>query len=199
MSPRAPRLPRRPGRDRRREPTPGPVEGSVVRTAVAGDIATIVTLRAQLFDAIGALSEAVLDTEWQREAARWIQLHLSDPGTHIVVVEANGTVVSCGMGQVVDLMPTPTRFGPGGLITNVATFPRHRRLGFTHAAFEALLEWFAEETDVEVLSLHATEEVRPMYEEFGFEETSFPEMRLHLDRSEAADDAHVDGSVEGTD
>lgn len=183
MSPRAPRLPRRSGRDRGREPVPGPVEGSVIRPAASDDIATIVALRALMFEAMGTPEEEVLDTEWQRQSSRWIQLHLSDPSIHMVVAEANGTVVSCGMAQVVDLMPSPTRSGAGGLISNVATFPRHRRLGFTNATVEALLEWFTEETDVDVVSLNAVGNARPMYERFGFTEAAFPEMRLPLDRA----------------
>lgn len=194
MSPRAPRLPRRSGRDRGREPVPGPVEGSVVRPAASGDIATIVALRALMFEAMGTSSDEVLDVEWQRQASRWLQLNLSHPGTHVVVVEANGTVVSCGMAQVVDLMPSPARSGAGALISNVATFPRHRRLGFTHATFEALLDWLTDETDVEVVSLNATEDGRAMYEKFGFAETTFPEMRLELERP---DDIEDDDSPDG--
>ncbi|WP_435203174.1 GNAT family N-acetyltransferase [Janibacter sp. GS2] len=188
MSPRTPRLPRRHGRDRRGEPAVGPLEGSVIRPAASDDIATIIALRALMFEAMGTSSAEVLDAEWQRQAARWTQLHLSDPSTHIVVAEANGTVVSCGMGQIIDLMPSPTRSGVGGLISNVATFPRHRRLGFTHATFEALLEWFAEDTDVEVVTLHATEDGRSMYERFGFTDSTFPEMRLRLERSDDPQD-----------
>lgn len=160
----------------------------MIRPAGADDIATIIALRALMFESMGTPSEEVLDTEWQRQASRWTQLHLSDPGTHLVVAEANGTVVSCGMAQVVDVMPSPTRSGAGGLISNVATFPRHRRLGFTHATFEALLTWFVEDTDVEVVSLNATEDVRTMYEHFGFTEAAFPEMRLRLERPDDSED-----------
>lgn len=184
MSPRARRLPRRSGRDRRREPVPGPVDGSVIRPAAQGDIATIIALRALMFESRGASSEELLDIGWQQEASRWVQLHLSEPTTHIAVAEANGTVVSCAMGQVLDVMPSPTSSGPAGRISNVATFPRHRRLGFTRATVEAVLDWFVDETDVEVVGLGATEEGRPMYERFGFTEVAFPEMRLHLERPE---------------
>lgn len=194
MSPRAPRLPRRHGRDRGREPAPGPLEGSVIRPATHDDIATIIALRSLMFESMGTSSDDVLDVEWQRQASRWTQLRLSDPSIHIVVAEAHGTVVSCGMGQVIDLMPSPTRSGAGGLISNVATFPRHRELGFTHATFEALLDWFAEDTDVEVVSLNATDEVRTMYEHYGFEESTFPEMRLRIERpDDSSDDAPSDG------
>ncbi len=186
MAPRAPRLPRRPGRDRRPEPIPGPVEGSEIRSARSGDIAAIIALQALMFEAMGATAEEVSDATWQGEASRWIQLRLADEHTHIVVAEANGTVVSCAVGQVIDLMPSPTRLGEGGIITNVATFPRHRRLGFTQATFATLVDWFTEETEVEMLAVTAVDDVRPVYERFGFVESTFPEMRLRLERPEAA-------------
>ena len=186
---RTSRIPRRHGRDRRREPVPGPVEGSVIRPAVQDDIATIIALRSLMFEAMGVSSDEVLDTAWQQDASRWLQLHLSDPRLRIMVAEANGTVVSCAMGQIVDLLPSPFGSDDGGRISNVATFPRHRRLGFTRTIVEALLEWFTEETTVGVVSINATEEGRAMYEQFGFADVSFPEMRLRLERHEGTDDA----------
>lgn len=188
MAPRTRRLPRRSSRDRRREPVPGPVEGSVIRAAVPGDIATIVALRALMFEAMGSSSEEISDIAWQHDAARWLQLHLTDEHTHVLVAEANGTVVSCAIGQVVDLMPAPGRRGEGGHISNIATFPRHRQLGFTHAVVEELLTWFVEDTDVDVLTLNATEAGRGIYEHFEFTESTFPEMRLRIERSDVADE-----------
>ncbi|WP_346008418.1 GNAT family N-acetyltransferase [Janibacter terrae] len=188
MAPPRPRLPRRPARDRRRGSTPGPVEGSVIRPAVVGDIATIVALRALMFEAMGTSTEEVSDIRWQQDSSRWLQRRLADGSTHVVVTEANGTVVSCAIGQVLDLMPSPTRAGAGGLVTNIATFPRHRRLGFTHAVLGALLEWFEEETDVEVITLNATEAGRDIYENFGFEPSPFPEMRRRVERPAATED-----------
>ncbi|UUZ45611.1 GNAT family N-acetyltransferase [Janibacter limosus] len=188
MAPRPRRLPRRTPRDRGREPAPGPVEGSVIRPAVPGDIATIIALRALMFEAMGTSAEAISDIDWQQDASRWLQQHLTDERVHVVVAEANGTVVSCAIGQVLDLMPSPTRTGGGGLVTNIATFPRHRRLGFTHAVPEALLGWFEEETDVEVITLNATEAGRDIYDHFGFVASTFPEMRLRLERPAEPDE-----------
>ncbi|APH00829.1 hypothetical protein ASJ30_04185 [Janibacter indicus] len=158
------------------------MEGSVIRPATAGDIGTIVALRALMYEAMGASSEEVSDIGWQQDAARWLQLHLADDDVRVVVAEAHGTVVSCAMGQVVDLMPGPTRRGAGGHVSNIATFPRHRRLGFTHAVLGELIAWFEEETDVEVISLNATEVGRDIYDDYGFVEARFPEMRRVVQR-----------------
>lgn len=156
----------------------------MIRPATAGDIGTIVALRALMYEAMGASSEEVSDIGWQQDAARWLQLHLTDERTHVLVAEANGTVVSCAIGQVVDLMPAPGRGGEGGHLSNIATFPRHRQLGFTHAVVEELLTWFIEDTDVEVLTLNATEAGRGIYEHFEFTESTFPEMRLQIERTD---------------
>ena len=43
-------------------------------------------------------------------------------------------------------------------------------------------------TAVEVVSLNATDEVRTMYEHFGFEESTFPEMRLRIERPVDSDE-----------
>ena len=136
-----------------------------------------------MFEAMGVSSDEVLDTAWQTDAARWLQLHLASTTVHVVVAEANGTVVSCAMGQVIEQMPSPSTSSNSGRISNVATFPRHRRLGFTRATVEAVIEWFHDETDVDMISLNATEEGRSMYEQFGFADAAFPEMRLYLERS----------------
>lgn len=156
----------------------------MIRAATAGDIGTIVALRALMFEAMGHSTEEVSDVLWQQDAARWLQLHLSNERTHVLVAEVNGTVVSCAIGQVVDLMPSPGRTGDGGMISNIATFPRHRRLGFTHAVVSVMLDWFTQDSQVEVVSLNATREGQRIYEHFGFAVSQFPEMRLRLDREE---------------
>lgn len=157
----------------------------MIRRATAGDIGTIVALRALMFEAMGSSSEEVSDTAWQQDAARWLQLHIATEAVRVFVAEAHGAVVSCAMGEVLDPMPAPGRRGPTGRVSNIATFPRHRRLGFTHAVLGELLAWFEEETRVEVISLNATEVGRDIYDNFGFVETRFPEMRRVVDRSAA--------------
>lgn len=186
-------MPRRPLR-RDRRPTfvehDGPVEGSVLRPVTAADIGTIVELRALMFEAMGTPSEQLDDPAWRADAARWLQLRLDDPRVCVAVGVVGEAVVSCAMGQVVPLMPSPQRPGDtGGLLTNVATFPGHRRLGFSEACVEAVLGWFRDSTDVEVVTLNATAEGSTMYERLGFVEAQFPEMRARLERDEGGPEA----------
>ncbi|WP_370893519.1 GNAT family N-acetyltransferase [Janibacter sp. GXQ6167] len=165
------------------EGRPGPIEGSVIRPARAHDIATIIALRALLFEAMGTAPATISDNAWQQQAARWFQLHLSDERTCIMVAEAHHVVVSCAMGQVIDRCPSPTDdTGVGGLMSNIATFPGHRRMGFSEACVEAVMDWFSTATDVETISLLATPQGQGIYERFGFEEHSFPEMRAAVPR-----------------
>ncbi|MCB5990807.1 GNAT family N-acetyltransferase [Janibacter melonis] len=172
-------------RDRRPalEERPGPVEGSVVRAATAADIGSVIELRILMFEAMGTPDEDLYDPRWRADAARWLQLHLDDAGLAVVVADVGGAVVSCAMGQVVDLMPSPTRPGDvGGLLTNVATFPSHRRRGLSQACVEGVLDWFTQSTRVDVVTLNATAEGAPMYEALGFTPSQFPEMRARLTR-----------------
>ena len=168
---------------------PGPIEGSVIRPARADDIATIIALRALLFEAMGTAPATISDNAWQQQAARWFQLHLSDERTCIMVADAHNVVVSCAMGQVIDRCPSPTDdSGLGGLLSNIATFPGHRRMGFSEACVEAVMDWFATSTQVQTISLLATPQGQGISERFGFERHSFPEMRATITRPVPADD-----------
>ena len=60
--------------------------------------------------------------------------------------------------------------------------------GLVIAVLGALLEWFAEETDVELITLNATEAGRDIYHDFGFVASTFPEMRLRLERAVPEED-----------
>lgn len=161
----------------------------MVRPAVPADIGTVVELRALMFEAMGTPSERLHDPTWRSDAARWLQLRLDDPRVCVAVGVVGEAVVSCAMGQVLPLMPSPERPGDvGGLLTNVVTFPGHRRIGFSEACVEAVLGWFRESTDVEVVTLNATAEGAPTYERLGFTASEFPEMRVRLTRDEAPTD-----------
>lgn len=169
---------------------PGPVEGSVIRAATAADIGSVIELRILMFEAMRTPDEELYDPRWRADAARWLQLHLEDPRVAVAVAVVGESVVSCAMGQVLDLMPSPVRPGDvGGLLTNVATFPSHRRRGFSLACVDAVLEWFVECTDVEVVTLNATAEGAPMYERLGFSASQFPELRARLTREPSPPEA----------
>lgn len=162
----------------------------MLRAAGPADIGSVVELRILMFEAMGTPHEELYDPQWRADAARWLQLHLEDPGVAVVVAVVGESVVSCAIGQVVDLMPSPVRGGDvGGLVTNVATFPSHRRRGLSQACVELLLDWFVESTRVEVVTLNATPEGTAIYERLGFTPSQFPEMRARLTRAPSPPEA----------
>jgi len=65
-------------------------------------------------------------------------------------------------------------------VLNVYTEPTHRRGGVARAIMNAILEWCREQRVARV-TLHASREGRPLYEDLGFEPSN--EMRFVLDRS----------------
>lgn len=160
----------------------------VIRRARASDLAPVVALRALMFTAMGSSTEAVSANEWQLNARRWFQVKLRNPAVNVTVAEVNGTAVACAVGEVVDRAPSPGNpFGRVGVLGNVATFPEYRMGGLGQACVDAVMTWFREETDVTSVELFATPEGRRRYEGYGFTEHEFPQLRLAIDRSPAAD------------
>ncbi|WP_427385005.1 GNAT family N-acetyltransferase [Janibacter sp. G56] len=160
-------------------------QGPVIRRAVAHDIATLVNLRALMYEAMGTSSDLLAQREWQENAARWWQLRLAESDVNVTVAEVNGAVVASVMGQVIRRTPSPRNpTGTAGLISNVATFPGHRRIGLSEQCVEQVMAWFREETAAEVVELFATEAGRPIYERLGFTEHAYPQLRVSIDRGD---------------
>lgn len=85
----------------------------VIRRARASDLAPVVALRALMFTAMGASTEAVSANEWQLNARRWFQVKLRSPAVNVTVAEVNGTAVACAVGEVVDRAPSPATRSAG--------------------------------------------------------------------------------------
>lgn len=148
-----------------------------VRRAAPADVAALVDLRAEMFDAMGVEAS---DESWRRAAHEWFETRLDDPDFGIFVVEDGGAVVASAVGAIRDAAPSPS--SPSGrdvLINNVCTTSMHRGRGHGSAAFEAVLAW-ARGTGVRRAELMATEDGRGMYERAGFVEISSVAMRATL-------------------
>lgn len=148
--------------------------GYTLRRATAGDAKVIAAQRAAMFTDMGV--------EYAEEVARftpWVVRHLA-AGTYLGwLVEAQGQAVA-GTGLL--LLDWPPHFmDPQPLrayLLNVYTHPDHRgsRLAQT------LTETAVAETrtrGIRILSLHASEAGRPLYQQLGFTPTN--EMRLTLE------------------
>lgn len=161
----------------------GTASGVVVREASTDDATAMVMLRAVMFEAMGTPPDQLADDTWRRAARDWFVERTAAPGVRVVVAEIDGQVVAGAVGEVTALIPAPTTpNGRVGLISNVATLPRHRGRGLASAVTDDLLAWFAERTDVTRVDLFATQEGARIYRPRGFSQSAFPSMRLPLPR-----------------
>jgi len=150
-----------------------------VRTATPGDRKAFVRLRTVMFAAMGVPDVDQLG--WQREAGAWFEARCTAPEVEVVVVDVDGTVVACAMGEVVERAPSPSvPSGRSVIVSNVCTLPEHRGHGYASRALEELMSWVRAESGAGAASLFATAQGRGMYERLGFREHAYPEMRLRL-------------------
>lgn len=123
------------------------------------------------------------DDGWRHAARGWFMRAVDDRDVHVTVVEVDGRVVSVAQAIVEQRAPSPgTPSGRTALVSNVSTDPEHRGRGYGRLAFEEVMRWLREESDVQSASLHTTGMAAQMYEKAGFEVHSYPEMRLTLRR-----------------
>ena len=149
----------------------------VVRRGTPADVAALVDLRAEMFEAMGVDAS---DESWRRAACEWFEMRLDDPDFGIFVVEEGGAVMASAVGAIRDAAPSPScPAGRDVLINNVCTAPAYRGRGHGSAAFDAVLTW-ARRTGVQRAELMATEGGRSIYERAGFVEISSAAMRAML-------------------
>lgn len=149
-----------------------------VRRAAAGDIDSLVTLRAEMFRAMQV--PGVEGGAWRENAGRWFAERLARPDYGIFVVESDGEVVACAMGAIRDSAPSPGSVdGRDVLISNVCALPGMRGAGHGRRAFDAVMDW-ARATGVGRAELMATDDGRRIYQSAGFSVTHFPAMRATL-------------------
>lgn len=149
----------------------------MVRRATNSDVDALVSLRADMFAAMGVPQT---DPMWQTHAAHWFANRIDHPDYCFVVVEVDGVVVSCAAGAVRDAAPSPAvPQGRDILVSNVSTAPVHRGLGHGRVAFETVMDW-AHQCGVGRAELMATAPGRDMYEGAGFRETTSTAMRVQL-------------------
>ncbi|WP_210414802.1 GNAT family N-acetyltransferase [Microlunatus elymi] len=149
----------------------------VPRRAVGSDVAALVTLRAEMFKAMGVDDGC---EDWRANAHAWFRARIDDPAYGIFVVEHDGRVVACAVGALRDAAPSPgVPSGGDVLISNVCTEPRCRGRGYGRAVFDAVMQW-ARQTGVGRAELMATEAGRQLYERAGFKITHSATMRTSL-------------------
>jgi GNAT superfamily N-acetyltransferase len=154
----------------------------LVRRAAAADAAALTRLRVVMLSDMGMLV-AGADTGWHDNAESWFAQRLDDEGNFaaFVIEDPDLGVVSCAAGICDRHAPGPGNpSGVQGLIFNMSTDPRRRRLGFARACLDALLAWFRDETEARVINLNASGDGIALYRSLGFTDPRYPALQLRL-------------------
>jgi GNAT superfamily N-acetyltransferase len=155
------------------------VDDSVtIRQAAVDDIPDLVRLRRAMFEAMGCDDSNQLEAADAAAKAYFTEAIPAGGFYGWLAVTAQGEAVGSG-GVVIDQHPpVPGNLsGRIGYVMNLVTLPSYRRRGIARRVVQAMLEWLAEQ-GLQVISLHATEAGRPLYERLGFAASN--EMRLRL-------------------
>jgi GNAT superfamily N-acetyltransferase len=148
-----------------------------VRLATVADLEHLLAHRVAMFRDMGEAAPAVLDGV--REDARRYFTAAVPQGSYVAwLAEADGAVVA-GAGVVIAAWPGSPWDGQSrrAWILNVYTEPAWRRRGLARRLMAVVLDWCRAEGFSRV-SLHASDEGRPLYAALGFVPTN--EMRLTL-------------------
>lgn len=138
------------------------------RRADVHDAALITAHRRAMFDAMGRGPASALDV-MSRTFEAWVAPRLAD-GRYLgwITSDSDRPVASAGM-LLMDWPPVPhnplgtTR----GYLLNVYVDPDYRRRGLAQALLKMCMAE-ARQSGIRVLSLHASDEGRPLYERLGF-------------------------------
>jgi ribosomal protein S18 acetylase RimI-like enzyme len=145
------------------------------RIAVPGDVALIAAHRKAMFAAIGGTEERVLET-MRRNCLPWLERMMVD-GKYFgwITFDGDRPVASAGL-MLMDWPPGP--FDPmgeiRGYILNVFVEAEYRGRGLATVVVEACMAE-SRRRGIQVITLHASDAGRPLYEALGFGSTN--EMR----------------------
>ena len=140
--------------------------------ALPEDAALIAAHRKAMFTAMGGMDDSALET-MRRNCEPWLSRMIAD-GKYLgwIVTDANTPVASAGL-LLLDWPPHP--FDPAGelrgYLLNVFVEPAYRRRGLARHLLQLCMD-DAHRRGIRVISLHASEAGRPLYETLGFRSTN---------------------------
>ncbi|CAG0999595.1 MAG: GNAT family N-acetyltransferase [Anaerolinea sp.] len=158
------------------------------RMAAVADIPTLVCHRIGMFAEMGYSDQAQLE-EMGRRFAIWVR-HKMESGLYFtwLALDPDDHIVA---GAGVWLMEwVPHVLGQSEqrpYVLNVFTEPEHRRRGLARRLMEEILGW-CRDHNYELVSLHASDHGRHLYNQLGFTATN--EMRLRLIGEQHHGDPH---------
>jgi GNAT superfamily N-acetyltransferase len=153
-----------------------------VRRATVADVEALVRLRGVMLAAMGTRTGGD-DAPWRARARTWFAERLAATGEFaaFVVDDPELGVVSNAVGACDRHAPGPANLsGLHGHISNVCTDPRRLRRGYARACLEAVLDWFAAETQARVINLNATSDGAGLYTDLGFAAPRHPALQMRL-------------------
>jgi len=138
------------------------------RPATPADAALIAAHRRAMFASMGGYDEAVLDGV--RHASEPWTARMVKEGKYLgwITDDEGGPVASAGM-LILDWPPHPSdpTGGARAYLLNVFVEPAYRRRGLARALLELCVAE-ARRRNIQVISLHASREGAPLYEQLGF-------------------------------
>ena len=158
------------------------MEGLTIRLGTAEDADVLARHRCQMFSEMGVLS-AKGYPDLEAASIQYFRESLPDGAYLAWLVCDDDEVVAGGGMQVNTIPPRPgpdgnlLGSGPQGLIVNMYVEKPWRRKGVASWLLREMID-FARQTGIPSLTLHASNEGRPLYERHGFTPTS--EMRLYI-------------------
>jgi GNAT superfamily N-acetyltransferase len=143
-----------------------------LRTATVGDVHAVARHRVAMFRDMGVLMESE-GPALEASSAAFLARAIPAGQYHGWVAEHGGAVIA-GAGVVLrPLLPRPGHLDGGveAYVLNVYTDPPHRRRGVARALMDAVLDWCQSQAIARV-TLHASDEGRPLYLTLGFASTN---------------------------
>jgi len=142
------------------------------RTATVADAALITAHRRAMFASMPNPNEVVLN-KMSRHFEPWVRERLGDGRYMGWIVEENGVAVASAGMIVLDWPPHPLHPSSDkrAYVLNVYVEPRFRKRGLARGLIKRCLNE-ARRRGIGVVTLHASDAGRPLYESYGFGATS---------------------------
>src|SRR5579872_5868160 len=154
-----------------------PLENILIRSASLADIPEILRQRRRMYEDMHYNDPQTLDAMASLSSS-YLETAMADGSFRAWLAAAGDRVVA---GGAVVISPWPAH--PYDLecrratILNVYTDPEYRRQGIARRLMETMIAWCRQQGFARI-TLHASEEGKPLYESLGFEPSN--EMRLSL-------------------
>lgn len=149
-----------------------------IRTATIADAPVIAHHRASMFRDMGVIDNAMAASLEAASESYLLKAMASEE--YLAWLAESGDKIIAGGGMIIrQLLPRPWHIKGGfeAHILNMYTEPSHRRRGLARKIMSAMLDW-CHLQGINRITLHASDEGRPLYQAFGFIQTN--EMRFEI-------------------